>query len=124
MMSSDQKTILVIDDDQVIRESIVEIMELMGYAALEAENGEAGIALYHENGDQIGLVFLDLTMPGMSGDLVLAELHRINPEAKVILMSGYNQVETVKRFAHLNMNGFMKKPFDIDTIMTYVTEML
>jgi CheY-like chemotaxis protein len=90
------RLVLVIDDEAQIREGIHDILELEGLETIGAPNGEAGIELYRARVSEIGLVLLDLSMPGLSGEATLEGLRAVNPEVKVVLSSGYNQSETVQ----------------------------
>jgi DNA-binding NtrC family response regulator len=123
-MANGKPLVLIIDDDETIRESAQEVLEISGFAVLTADNGRTGVDVFAGHVDEIAIVLLDLTMPEMSGDKALQEIHAIQPEARVVLMSGYNEVETVKRFAGQKRSGFLKKPLDLDDLLDKVNEVL
>jgi PAS domain S-box-containing protein len=104
-------TILVVDDESVVREMARKALERQGYRVLLANRGPEAIDVVKRHPGDITLVFLDLSMPGMGGEEVLPELRKIRPHAKVIVSSGYSETETMRRFAGQEVSGFLHKPF-------------
>ncbi len=104
-------TILVVDDDDMVRTAARNVLEHFGYHVLPAENGQQAIEIFEAHADQISLVLLDLTMPVMSGEDTLHGLRSINEEVRVILSSGFNESEAVRRFAGMSLAGFIQKPY-------------
>jgi signal transduction histidine kinase len=104
--------ILVIDDEQPVREAVTDILEVEGLRVLTAPNGAAGVALYRAHQTDIRLVLLDLSMPGMSGEETLRALRQINPVARVIVSSGYSEAEALQHFTGQELTGFIQKPYD------------
>lgn len=104
-------TILVIDDEEVVRQTLSMMLEFLGFQVLLAADGEAGIATYEANRETIRVVILDMTMPGMSGDEVFRQLQAIDPAVKVLLFSGYSEQDLRERFAGYGLAGFLQKPF-------------
>jgi CheY-like chemotaxis protein len=84
-----RETLLVIDDEQLVRRSTVQALSDLGYQVFEAADGLQGLELFRQHGEQIGLVLLDLSMPGLSGREVLRQLRAHNPQLKVIVFTGY-----------------------------------
>ena len=107
--------VLLIDDEAVVREIGCEMLESMGYRCIPAETGEEGIQLYKENKDTIVLVVLDIEMPGISGDKVYSMLKELDPNLKILLISGYakNYLEAKYFKQKLNPSIFMAKPFQL-----------
>jgi len=103
--------ILVIDDEDVIRQTLRMMLTMMGFTVLEAANGEEGLACFDAQHEAITLVILDMTMPGMSGDEVFTALQKISPDVQVLLSSGYSDVELKPRFEGRGLAGFLQKPF-------------
>ena len=89
MTHSGTETILLIDDDEAVRNGASTYLSGLGYRVLVAEDGKQGLETHEQNADQIDLVLLDLSMPNMSGREVLRELRQLNPEVKVIIFTGY-----------------------------------
>jgi CheY-like chemotaxis protein len=104
-------TILVIDDEPTIRTSAKRVLERYGYEVLVADDGQLGVAVFQENASQITAVLLDMTMPIMSGEETFRRIRTIRSDACVVLTSGYNEVETVRRFTTKGMAGFIQKPY-------------
>ncbi|MCP4422267.1 MAG: PAS domain S-box protein [Chloroflexi bacterium] len=116
--------ILVIDDEQPVREAVTDILEAEGYEVITAVNGKKGLALYKTRIDEVSLVLLDLSMPGMNGAETFRELQQLNPNVRVILSSGYNQIEATNRFAEKGLAGFLQKPYTINALTETVKQYL
>jgi DNA-binding NtrC family response regulator len=115
-----QGLVLVIDDEEPVREAVMDILEIQGIMVITARDGRAGLTLYRERQADVGLVLLDLSMPGLSGEETFHELRRINPSVSIILSSGYQQSEVTRRFAGQGLVGFLQKPYDVDTLIREV----
>jgi CheY-like chemotaxis protein len=103
--------ILVIDDEEIVRRTARTALERFGYSVMIAEDGEKRIKSFHPIADKVGLVLLDMTMPGLSGEETFRELRTVRPELKVILSSGFNEVEAIRRFTGKGLAGFLQKPY-------------
>jgi signal transduction histidine kinase len=103
--------ILVVDDEPAVRGAARHTLERYGYTVLEAENGREAVQIFEQHADRISLVLLDVTMPVMSGDEAYHELRRIRPDAKVIISSGYDELDATRRFAGKGAVRFIKKPY-------------
>jgi PAS domain S-box-containing protein len=125
-VSMSGQLILVIDDEEPVRLAVTDILGDSGLAVITAADGESGVALYRERQAGIQLVLLDLSMPGQSGEETFQQLRALNPQARVILSSGYNQVEVARRFAGSKYSGFIQKPYDdvtlVDAIKRYLED--
>lgn len=119
-----QSLVLVIDDESAIRESITDILTLEGIQATTAASGTEGVVCYRGQQQQIGLVLLDLKMPGMSGEETLRALRAINPTVKVILSSGYNETEVTHLFQAGEILAFLQKPYNFALLLQYVRKAL
>ena len=104
-------TILVVDDEEVVRKVARSSLERYGYTVLLANNGREALEIYRGLYYSVSIVILDLTMPRMSGEETLANLIAINPRAKILLISGFDETETLGRFAGKGLAGFLQKPF-------------
>jgi CheY-like chemotaxis protein len=98
-------TILVVDDEEIVRRTASALLAQYGYSVLTAENGAAKI--FRNFTDRIALVLLDMDMPVMDGEAALRKLKAIRPDVKVILWSGFNEAEAVRRFAGAGLAGFI-----------------
>ncbi len=117
-------TVLVVDDEELVRQTAKHTLERYGYRAVTAEDGSSAIDVYRQNAGGIVLVLLDLTMPGVSGEEALRQLQGINAKVRVLLSSGYNEVEAVQRFAGKGLAGFIQKPYTAATLAEKVKEVL
>jgi two-component system cell cycle sensor histidine kinase/response regulator CckA len=120
----DGATILVVDDEQIVRRTAKMMLERHGHTVIVAENGKEGLDLYRVLGEKIGLVLLDMTMPVMGGEETFRELKAISPDVRVILSSGYNEVEAVRRFAGKGLAGFVQKPYSSAVLLAKVENIL
>jgi two-component system cell cycle sensor histidine kinase/response regulator CckA len=119
-----QQLILVIDDEEPVRDAVTDILELAGLAVLSAPDGRAGIDLYQQWQADIGLILLDLSMPGLNGEETFRELRLVNPRARVLLSSGYSQDEVAARFAGQSEVGFIQKPYDAEQLVKEIKRYL
>jgi two-component system, cell cycle sensor histidine kinase and response regulator CckA len=103
--------VLVVDDEEMIRDTARMILEAVGFDVLLAEDGREAVEVFRERGDDIRVVLLDMTMPHMGGEEAFTELRRIRDDVRVILSSGYNEQEATNRFAGKGLAGFIQKPY-------------
>ncbi len=108
--------VLLIDDEDMILEVGGEILEKLGYTALKAGSGEEALRLFHERRDDIDLVILDMIMPRITGSEVFDRIRAEAPGVKVILSSGYSMNYDADKIMKRGCNGFIQKPFDIQTL--------
>ena len=107
-----QGTILVIDDEEIIRATVSLLLENMGYTVLLAENGLEGVNIYKDKWKTIDLILLDMIMPVMNGREAFEEILTINPEAKVIMASGFARNADMANMVGKGLGGFIMKPFN------------
>ncbi len=116
--------ILLVDDE----EGPIEVEKLMlkelGYSVITAENGREAIDIYVEKSEKVDLIALDMIMPEMSGKATYAELKKINPDVRVLLVSGYSTNRQTEELFALGCNGFIQKPFDIIELSQKIREVL
>jgi two-component system, cell cycle sensor histidine kinase and response regulator CckA len=118
------ETILLVDDEQMILEVSKALLESIGYRVYAVGSGQEAIAVYMEKRNEIGLVVLDMIMPGMSGGEALDRLREINPDIKVILSSGYSINGEARGIMDKGCNGFLQKPFQFEELSSKVREVL
>ena len=117
-------TILVVDDEEVIRQAARAALAKSGFEVLVAENGQAGVDLFKEQSGRISLVILDLTMPVMGGEQAFDLLRSIKPDVPILLASGYDEIDALARTADKNFAGFLQKPFDVNRLIEAVGSVL
>ena len=104
-------TILVVDDEESVRTIVARMLELFGFSVLVAKDGQQGVETFRTNKNAIAAVILDLTMPCLNGEEAFREMRAIRSDARVLLMSGYNEQDAIDRFAEKGLAGFLQKPF-------------
>ena len=117
-------TVLVIDDEESVREIASIMLEEAGYTVLTASGGVEGIATFKAQQKDIIAILLDMTMPDMDGSTVFRELKIIQPDVTVILSSGYNEQDATNRFAGKGLAGFLQKPYTPDALYKKLAEVL
>ena len=104
-------TILVIDDEDAVRQTAKSALESYGYSVVVAEDGKAGVEAFRKLSGSVFAVLLDMTMPVMSGEEALVHLRNIRQDIRVLLSSGYNESEATRRFSGKGLAGFVQKPY-------------
>lgn len=117
-------TVLVIDDEAPVRDAVVDILNMQDVNVFTAKDGETGLELYQQNQHKIDLVILDLSMPGLSGHQTFQRLRQIDPDAKIILSSGYSVSEVSRQFENEDVTDFLSKPYQLKTLVQVVEQHL
>jgi nitrogen-specific signal transduction histidine kinase/ActR/RegA family two-component response regulator len=118
------ETILLVDDEQYIRELGVELLTDVGYEVLTATDGENALELYRKEQKRIDLVILDLVIPGMGGKKCYEEILKIDPQAKILIVSGYSVNGPGQEAMEAGAKGFVGKPFDVSNMLTTIRNIL
>ncbi len=105
-------TVLVVDDQEMVRSAAQRILERIGYHVLVAENGQVGLEVYQAHDGLIDVVLLDLVMPVMAGDELFDELMTIDPDVKVLLCTGGAERGLTEDLLAGGALGVVDKPFD------------
>lgn len=108
--------ILVVDDEEAIRQIARAILEECGYQVILAENGEEAVRIFHQRSREIAAVLLDMVMPKKSGKETFLELQGIDPAVKVLLSSGFKNDEQVRAISRLGVRGFIQKPYTFEQL--------
>ncbi|MBI5381958.1 MAG: response regulator [Opitutae bacterium] len=106
-------TVLVVDDEESVRQVALNFLTRMGLRVLCAADGQAAVTLFRQHATEIDLVLLDLSMPKMGGPEAFTELQKIRPEVRVVIASGYDEGETGRRLAGQGAVGIIAKPFQL-----------
>lgn len=123
MYSNAKKTVLVVDDEELIRELLYDVLE-SEYDVLLAENGEVGWKMYQAHADQIGAVITDLIMPHLRGDKLLEKIRQQDPELPVIIITGFEKEIDVFKILEGAKVAFIHKPFDIEQLLSQLKEFI
>ncbi len=116
--------ILVVDDEDVFREMMKDVLAYLGYEVLLSENGEEGIKEYKKHQDEIDLVILDMNMPVMDGKEMFRELKKIDSNVKALLATGFAMDGEVHELMTEGVMGFIQKPFMIEDISKAIDALL
>jgi PAS domain S-box-containing protein len=117
-------TVLVVEDEAVLRLSVSKILRKEGFAVIEAGDGSAAIDLLRDHCGEIDIVLLDITIPGATSQAVVAEAARIRPEIKVLLTSAYSQKMAGPAADASQVCGFIRKPFRLQDLIGLIQETL
>ncbi|MBF0550079.1 MAG: response regulator [Deltaproteobacteria bacterium] len=121
---SGTETILLVDDEDFIRNVGRQVLTKFGYTVFTASDGESALVLYREKGKNIDLVLMDLIMPGMGGRKCLTELLKINPDLKVIMASGFAGPEPANLAIKDGARGFLNKPYETREMLRLIRQVL
>lgn len=116
--------ILLVDDEEFIRNLGEEMLTKFGYRVFTAPDGESALKLYQEKKKKISLIILDLIMPGMGGRKCLEEFRKMNPWLKVVIASGHSVNGHVKEILENGAKGFISKPYDVNQMLKIIREVL
>ncbi len=116
--------ILVVDDDELVRDMAEEALQVVGYSVLTAANGQEGVDLYRQHQDRIKAVLLDMAMPVMSGREAFIEMQKINPAVKVLLASGFRKDKRVEEILTLGVKDFLQKPYTITSLALAIKKVI
>ena len=117
-------TILIVDDEEMIRTLSAAMLGAFGFDTLVASDGAGALEIFRREGSGIAMVLLDQSMPIMDGLSVFKQLRRIRPEVKVLLASGYSEQEISARFSGLGLDGFIQKPYNLNHLLGEVKRLL
>lgn len=118
------KTVLIVDDELLIRTLFSRLIGKLGYSTMTASNGAEALDVFKEHSDEIDAVILDMVMPDINGDKVFGHLRDINPTIKILLSTGYSEDEHIEDLIANGNASFIQKPFTIETITPVLKELL
>ena len=118
------QTILVVEDDLSAREALAEVLEMMDYTVLTANNGQEALALFDHHSGEIDLVLSDVVMPKMGGAALYSELKKRRPSIKMVVMSGYPQKDEEWTLLDDEAIYWVQKPFQVSTMVETIKEAL
>ena len=116
--------VLVIDDEEALREVTTDVLSAEHFQVITAASGLEGIELFRQWQKQVGVVLLDMKMPGMNGKQTYQILRQIEPAVKVIFMSGYSETEVTSQLDNDFALPFLAKPYTADALVQHVRQML
>jgi CheY-like chemotaxis protein len=119
-----KETILMVDDEDMVLDVGEEMLKALGYKVIEAKGGKEAVDIYRQHKDKIDVVLVDMIMPDMGGGEAYDRMREINPDVKVLLLSGYSIDGQATEILERGCNGFIQKPFDMKELSRSVREIL
>jgi PAS domain S-box-containing protein len=124
-LKSGRETVLVAEDENALREMVVEVLKLQGYTVLEASSGRDALQVWEQTGRRVDLLLTDMVMPGgMTGSELAAQLLKRSPQLKVIYTSGYSDGMAGKDVSLLEGRDFLSKPYSVGKLAQLVRHCL
>lgn len=117
-------TILLVDDEEIVREVASEMLAMLGFSVMTAKDGYEAVEVYRDRMDEIRMVMLDLKMPRMGGEEAFGEIRRLNKDALVVLSSGYDEKEFSENVTFEGLAGFLQKPYRMDALSEKLWQVL
>jgi PAS domain S-box-containing protein len=121
--SGGSETVLLVEDEESVRELVRQTLQSRGYNVLEAENGEAGLEVAANHSGTIHILISDVVMPGMGGRALAEQMKRAHPQIKVLFLSGYTE-DAVIQGGLESGTSFLQKPFTLQALTRKVREVL
>jgi two-component system, cell cycle sensor histidine kinase and response regulator CckA len=119
--SGQGELILVVDDEAAIRDVTKTSLESHNYKAITASDGIEAIALYAEHRDEISIVLTDMVMPSMDGITTIRTLRKINPDVKIIAVSGLSSPDKVNTAYDMGIKAFLSKPYTASQLLQTIS---
>ena len=123
-MEKNSGAILLVDDEQTVRQVAQKILTSSGYEVIAVADGAEAVAVFRRDPARFAAVLLDLTMPHMDGEEAFRVLKETHPAVRVLIMSGFNEQDTISRFVGRGVAGFLPKPFSADMLLTRLRDVL
>ena len=123
-MANETETVLLVDDEEIVVGVGRLMLEKLGFSVLTAASGMEAVDIYKINKGRIGLVVLDMIMPGMGAGDTYNELQAIDPAIKVLLSSGYGVDEQTSEVMKRGCKGFIQKPFNMQVLSEKIEEIM
>jgi len=123
-MATATETVLLVDDEEIVIGVGRQMLARLGYSVLTAKNGLEAVDIYRDNQNTIGLVILDIVMPGLEAGETCDKLRELNPAIKVLLSSGYSLDQKTKAIMDRGCSGFIQKPFNMKILEDKIEEIM
>ena len=117
-------TVLLVEDEEMVRSIANALLVMLGFTVIEASNGKEALERYRENASGITLVVTDMGMPIMDGYTLFRELKQLNPRLPIIVSSGFGDTEVTTRIAKEDISGLISKPYNSDRLREVVKSVL
>jgi CheY-like chemotaxis protein len=124
MKADDRKTILVVDDEPEIRKLVSAMVTQFGYTALTADSGDHALTMYRNLKAPVEMLITDVVAPGMSGPMLADKLSAMQPDLKVLYISGYDNTHVVQSYVVERGHLLLSKPFTMDELKEKMSHLL
>jgi CheY-like chemotaxis protein len=118
------QTILLVDDDALVRDTCAELLDVSGYQILQAEDGQYAVDIMREHGTQVDLIIMDMVMPRLVGTAAANQIRQIYPDVPIIFATAYDQSISIKATKDFSHSMLMSKPFHPDTLQENIEAFL
>lgn len=108
--SSRQRAVLVVEDDELCRQSVEALLKSLNLEVIAVDDGESAVAAFQKQGEDIAVVLLDVVLPGLSGAETFRDLRRLKSDLPIVLTSGYDEEVVRKDYSGVEYVGFIAKP--------------
>lgn len=122
--SSSRLRLLMVDDEEIVREAARVILSELGYEVLTVSDGREAVDLFRQHSGRFDLVIVDLSMPVMGGAECYRALRQIDPRVRVLLSTGHALEDEARRLLHEGAVGFVQKPYTMHQLAIRVREVL
>ncbi len=124
MSAEVRKTILVVDDEPEIRKLVGAMVGQFGYTVLTADSGEHALTLFKNLQEPLEMLITDVVAPGMSGPMLADKLSALQPDLKVLYISGYDNTQVVQKYVVEKGHALLSKPFTVDELQAKIGDLL
>jgi CheY-like chemotaxis protein len=124
MSQADSNTVMVVDDEPEIRKLVAAMVGQFGYQTLTADSGEHALTLYKNHNQPLALLITDVVAPGMSGPMLADKLSELQPDLKVLYISGYDNTHVVQKYVVERGHALLAKPFTVEELRRKMGELL
>ncbi len=124
----DKKLVLVMDDENVVRQLIGKLLEFLKYDVVLCSDGEEAVKVHKESFENkifFDLIIMDLSVPGgMDGIKALSKMREVEPEILAIITSGYSNDDVIDESKKAGFKGFLQKPFELNTLKELLNKVM
>jgi two-component system, cell cycle sensor histidine kinase and response regulator CckA len=119
-----KQSILVVDDEPEVRKLVSAMVTQLGYTAMTADSGEHALTVYRHHKEPIAMLITDVVAPGMSGPMLADKLTALQPDLKVLYISGYDNTHVVQKYVVERGHALLPKPFTVVELQAKMKELL
>ena len=124
MQADERKTIIVVDDEPEIRKLVSAMVTQFGYTALTADSGDHALTMYRNLKAPLEMLITDVVAPGMSGPMLADKLSALQPDLKVLYISGYDNTHVVQKYVVERGHALLAKPFTMEELRGKIANLL